>query len=455
MKYLIILIVLFPLKTFACSAFFCDGKTRYLAKNFDWSTGQGYIIKNIAGQKKFAYGLRGSNQANWTSEFGSITFNQIGKEFPYGGINEKGLVVEQLWMSESIYQDNKNQTISELEWIQYQLDNYSSVEEVISNLNNLTIKPIATIHYFVADKNGHSAVIDFVDGKSVVSRKSEKSQVITNETLLDSERYFDLHKSKIDKDSRTHFDRYCQIKNSLSNIEIENADQAFEILSNSAESKEHYKTYWTVVYDLTNLEVYFKSFNNKTVKQFKLSEINFNADPEASAINQDFFKLENYSFEMNKVLFTTSMKMMGLKVDEALGAMHQITPDQHRIDKIFQENYIDLKITFLSKSVQGNIYYTLMQGENNFNRRNGIKSGIFPIQKNETHKMIYVMPRGEFALACFLDANLDNKMDTKFFGIPKNYGFSLNRRGILGTPPRYKNAKISLQEDTEIIVKIK
>lgn len=456
--FIIALITLFHFNhTYACSAFFSDGKTKYFAKNFDWHSGQGYIIKNTSGQSKFAYGLKGSNQAYWTSKYGSITFNQIGKEFPYGGLNEKGLVVEQLWMSESVYQDNKNQTISELEWIQYQLDNYATIDEVILNINNLTIKPIATIHYFIADRNGNSAVIDFVEGKTVVNKKQGTNQVITNETFLNSVNYFERNKTKIDKDSRSHFDRYCQIKNSLSNIEIENQSQAFEILNNSSENKSHYKTYWTIVYDLSNLKIYFKSFDNKIVKEINLSEINFdpNSNVEASAINQDFFKLENYTFEMNKALFKKALKMMGLKLDEELGSIHQMKPNQNRIDKIYQDNYIDLKIIFISKSEKGNIYYTLMNGEENFNSRKGVKSGIFPIQKIENIKMIYGMYKGEFALACFQDTDLDNKIDTKIFGIPKNYGFSGNKRGFFGTPPNYKEAKIDLKTDTEIIIKIK
>lgn len=457
MKYIVTLIFLIPLKIFACSAFFSDGKTKYFAKNFDWGSGQGYIIKNISGQTKFAYGLRGSNQAYWTSKYGSITFNQIGKEFPYGGLNEKGLVVEQLWMSESIYQDNKNQTISELEWIQYQLDNYSTIDEIILNINNLTIKPIATIHYFIADRNGNSAVIDFVEGKTVVNKKQGTNQVITNEMFLNSVNYFELNKTKTDKDSRTNFDRYCQIKNSLSNIEIDNPNQAFEILNNSSENKSNYKTQWSIVYDLSNLKVYFKSFDNKTVKEFKLSEIIFeqNSNIEASKINQDFFKLENYTFEMNKTLFCTSLKMMGLKIDEELGSLHQMKPNQKRIDKIYQDNYIDLKITFISKYGKGNIHFTLIQGEENFNSRKGFKSDIFPIQKTENLRMIYGMPKGEFALACYQDTNLNNNIDTTIFGIPKNYGFSRNNRGFFGTPPKYKDAKIDLKTDTEIIIKIK
>jgi uncharacterized protein (DUF2141 family) len=68
--------------------------------------------------------------------------------------------------------------------------------------------------------------------------------------------------------------------------------------------------------------------------------------------------------------------------------------------------------------------------------------------------MIYGMLKGEFALACFQDSNLDNKIDTKIFGIPKNYGFSRNKRGFFGTPPKYNDAKIDLITDTEIIIKI-
>ena len=457
MKYFLLLLVFLPLKTFSCSAFFCDGKTKYLAKNFDWGSGQGYVIKNKSGQKKFAYGFRGTNQASWTSKYGSVTFNQIGKEFPYGGINEKGLVVEQLWMSESIYQDNKNQNISELEWIQFQLDNYSTIEEVVKNLDKLTIKPIATIHYLIADRNGNSAVIDFVDGKTVVNKKEGRHQVITNETLSNSEKYFEINKSDIDKNSRTHYDRFCQIKNSLLNTEIENPNQAFEILANSAENQENYKTYWSIVYDLTNLKVYFKSFDSQTIKEINLSEIKLdsNSTLEASNINQDHFRFEPYTFETNKDLFSSAMTMMQLKVDEEMAANHQMSPNQLRNDKIYQANYADLLITFISKKATGKIYYTLLNGTENFGARKGFKAGTLSIDNVENKKMIYAMPKVEFALACFQDSDLDGRMDTKIFGIPKNYGFSNNKRGFFGTPPNYADSKVTMQGDMEIVVRIK
>ncbi len=40
-------------------------------------------------------------QVHWTAVYGSISFNQYGKEFPTGGMNEKGLVVELMWLDET------------------------------------------------------------------------------------------------------------------------------------------------------------------------------------------------------------------------------------------------------------------------------------------------------------------------------------------------------------------
>ncbi|MBK7426573.1 MAG: DUF2141 domain-containing protein [Saprospiraceae bacterium] len=457
MKNLIILIFLLPLEIFACSAFFSDGTSKFFAKNFDWAAGEGYIIVNKSGQKKFAYGLRGNNQASWTSKYGSLTFNQIGKEFPYGGMNEKGLVIEQLWLSQSMYQDNKNQTISELEWIQYQLDNYTSVDEIIKHINDLTIKPIATIHYFIADRSGNSAVIDFIEGKTLISRKQGMNQVITNEPYLNSEKYFESLKTPVNADSRTHFDRYCQIKSKLSQIQIENHNQAFEILSLSAENRTNYKTYWSIVYDLSNFKIYYKSLSNPGIKEINFKELDFKPDKtlQACNINEEIFQLQNYTYEVNEYQFLTSMKMMGVKLDNTLGATHQMNPDQNRIDKVYQDNYIDLTINFVSKDASGNIFYTLLQGEENYKFRKGTRSGMIPVYKKENKKIIYGVPKGDYAVACFQDSDLDNKMDKKIFGIPKNFGFSRNKKGFFGTPPKYPDAKIDLFEDTEITIKIK
>ena len=444
MKKTVLLISIFIYQiSIACSAFYFNGENKIFAKNFDWGFGQGYLIKNIRGQQKYSYGFRGNNVAGWTSKFGSITFNQNGKEFPYGGINEKGLVVEQLWLGNTEYQENNNKTISELEWIQYQLDNYENVDEVIKNINSLTIKPIARIHYFLADKNGVSAVIDFVNGDVKIDRKQDKFQVITNETSEDSKKYYDFNKD-INPNSRSHFDRYCILRNNL-NVENLSISESFKKLNLVKEDEPNYKSYWSIVYDINKLEFYFKSVDNSEIKKVSLKDFSFhsNSNTEFSLINSNKVNFQPYSSNDNLRLLTNAIEMMRIEINIEKGNQHQMNPNEIRVDEVFQSKYSDLLIEFVTKKVKGNIWFTVIKEEDNFKNYKGFISGILPVKSNVNRKMLYVFPRGEFAVACFQDTDSNSKIDKNFLGIPINTGFSNNKRKFFGIPPNYKSALIS------------
>ena len=72
-------------------------------------------------------------------------------------------------------------------------------------------------------------------------------------------------------------------------------------------------------------------------------------------------------------------------------------------------------------------------------------------------KAMYVfegIPKGEYAVSIFHDKNDNNKMDTNFFGIPKeDYGCSNDATGFMG-PPKYEDAKFMLEENKSINIKI-
>jgi choloylglycine hydrolase len=55
------------------------------------------------------------------------------------------------------------------QWRQYQLDNFSSVKEVIESDTFLRIRPKKGVHphFIVSDKDGNCATIEFLDGKMV------------------------------------------------------------------------------------------------------------------------------------------------------------------------------------------------------------------------------------------------------------------------------------------------
>lgn len=443
---------------FACSAFFCKGERKIFGKNFDWGSGEGFIIKNNRSQIKYSYGIRGSNQAHWVSRYGSFTFNQIGKENPYGGMNETGLIVEQLWLNSSYYQDNNNNTISELEWIQFQLDNYSSVTEIIENINNLTIQPTkATVHYFVADKDGKSAVIDFVNGKTVISASENNFQVITNSTYSASLNYLSKFGKNIDSNSRSSEDRFCQITNNLSRNNIKEPQQAFDILDASAEERGSYKTYWTIVYDIDNKVIHYKSYHNKSIKIIRLNDFSYENNDTISGckINENQFNLEKYTSDLNSSILSSSLQMMNLKLDNQLANEHQMNPGKNSIDTIYKNNYIDIKLIFKIKNKTGILFYTFIQGEEDFKRKKGIFSAMIHVSDNIYQTKIYTFPKGDYAIASFHDLNSDHAMDKGFLGIPKAFAFSNNAKGFFGLPPKYRKAKIHMYHNTELSIDIK
>ncbi|NRB64243.1 MAG: DUF2141 domain-containing protein [Saprospiraceae bacterium] len=439
----------------ACSAYFYNNDNKLLAKNFDWHSGEGYIIKNVKGQVKYAYGFRNSNVAKWTSKYGSITFNQIGKEFPYGGINEKGLVIEQLWLSNSQYKENNNEEISELEWIQYQLDNYATIDEVIKHVDDLTIKPNASIHFILADKTGSSTVIEFISGNVVINRQDGAIQVVTNSTYRSSLLYYNKTKD-VDISSRKSLDRYCILRDSLTTHSL-TVNNAFEKLNLVKETGDNYKTYWSIVYDIDNLEVHFKSYNTENIKTIFLADLDFYQGErvEYTLINRNAVEFKAYDINLNDRLFSSAMKMMNLKVNEKQASYHQMNPGSVRIDSIFQSNYTDLNIEFHTKHDKGIIWYSLINGKENFKTYAGYKMGITPVSGRITRITVYNIPKADFALACFLDTNYDSKMDTNFLGIPKNTGFSNNKKRIFGIPPNYKTAKVALDKTKTIKIDIK
>src|SRR5204863_8959065 len=78
----------------ACSTFCLrqDGAVVY-GRNYDFDIGSGVVLVNHRGVQKTSLEKSGSPIVPWISVYGSVTFNQFGKEYPMDGMNEAGLVV--------------------------------------------------------------------------------------------------------------------------------------------------------------------------------------------------------------------------------------------------------------------------------------------------------------------------------------------------------------------------
>jgi penicillin V acylase-like amidase (Ntn superfamily)/uncharacterized protein (DUF2141 family) len=441
----------------ACSAVFVKKGQMYLGKNFDWYSGNGIILQNRRGMKKVAYGLDTNNVVGWTSRYGSITFNQVGKEFPYGGVNERGLAIEMLWYSDSYYEESGKPTLSELEWVQYNLDNYKTAAEVQFYLDSMNINPVhSNLHYIVADRGGRSFVVDFVNGKAVVSNTKDEFQALTNSNYKSSLTYFEKNKDKINFESRESEDRFCQLTDNVQRRDTRRIESMFTLLKESSEERDNYKTYWTIVYDLGNMMLYFKSFDNQKVKQINLADIGLSKSSVSYAmdINIDQVHWKKYTADWNLTLLSSSMKQAGILLNLDQANQHMMQPDQFVMDDIYRNEHEDLKVIFSIKNQKGLIFYSLMKGEENYKRFRGTVSALTRANAKTIKRVHYSLRKGEYALAAFHDKNSNSRLD-KFIGIPTEpTAFSNGKKASFG-PPTFEQVKFKLQDKLVLPIKIR
>lgn len=186
-----------------CTTFVLKGKERiYFGRNLDWFWEDGLTIINPRDVQKTAFLMTEGSPTKWTSRYGSVTFNQCGRELPFGGMNETGLVVENMVLPETGYAaPDARPAVNLFQWIQYQLDNCRSVGEVIATDGKLRVEPppasvrnMARVHYLVCDAEGNCAAIEFLDGKMVVHRgPALECRALANETYGASADYVKAH----------------------------------------------------------------------------------------------------------------------------------------------------------------------------------------------------------------------------------------------------------------------
>lgn len=279
---------------FACTTF-CINKNGQIVfgRNYDWVTGAGIVNTNQRGLFKTSMRSGSAATVSWISKYGSITFNQYGKEFPTGGMNEKGLVVELMWLDGTRYpvEDNRP-AVGVLQWIQYQLDNAETTAEVIGSDSKLRINEKATpIHYLVADATGNVATIEFLNGKMVVHQDDKLPfPVLANDTYASSVQMAKPLVGKpavsLDNNSLDRFVKACSMVKQFNETDINMpvTDFAFSVLDKVSQGS---FTKWSIVYDITNRKIHFKTEANKSIKRFQFSSFDFACNQPAKMFNMN------------------------------------------------------------------------------------------------------------------------------------------------------------------------
>lgn len=162
---------------------------------------------------------------------------------PKDGINEYGLAVACLTDSKAIYPQHNKITLFDETLPRLILDKSKTVDEAIALVNNYNLFYIvAPLHFLVADVNGDSAVIEFVNGKMVIVRKDKNYQVVTNFTLYNNPNHEGFGK-----------DRYENIESELvkrQGVIAEN--EALSLLKRNVIPGDEQ---WSAVYNLTQRSV--------------------------------------------------------------------------------------------------------------------------------------------------------------------------------------------------------
>ena len=308
----------------ACTTFCLrDGGRIVFGKNYDWSVGDGLLVVNKRGMLRKADANGDPKPASWTSKYGSVTFNQYGRDFPSGGINEKGLTIEVLWLDGSRYPAaDSRPAVDVLQWIQYNLDNHATVEEVLAADKSLRIAGMTPLHYLVADRQGQVATVEFLNGK-MVAHAGQKLPVaaLANDTYADS-----LGEGQ---ESRSRFGRAARRVRSFKAEGTDAVAYAFETLDQVAQGD---YTQWSIVYEVDRGRVHFRTRDRRKVRSLDLKDVDFSCatpvrvlDLDADVEGDVAGRLVPYTREINRKLVTSSFRKTPFLADTPAAEIEQVS----------------------------------------------------------------------------------------------------------------------------------
>lgn len=232
-------------------------------------------------------GETGQNSLVWTSKYGSVITSAF-EIASTDGMNEKGLVANLLWLSESKYpvRDKKKPGLTIAAWVQYMLDNFATVNEAASYVERDTFQIVsdkmpdesrmATLHLSISDVTGDNAIFEYVDGKLTIHH-SKDYKVMTNSPTYDKQLTLNDYWESIggltflpgtnraaDRFARASF--YIDALPKTNNEKIAVAS-VFSVIRNTSvpygistpQSPEISSTQWRTVSDSKNLTYFFES----------------------------------------------------------------------------------------------------------------------------------------------------------------------------------------------------
>ncbi len=267
----------------------------------------------------------GTSSIKWKSKYGSVITSSWDIASS-DGMNEKGLVGNLLWLVESQYpafeKNGKVKGLAVSLWLQYVLDNFSTVNEAVSALekNDFVITSshipgtniFATVHLSISDASGDNAIFEYINGKLVIHH-DRKYVAMTNSPIFDQQLAINAYWKGIPgtimlPGTNRAADRFVRASYYIDAIpKTDNTRTAlasvFGVIRNcsvplgiSSETEPNISsTRWRTVADQKNLVYYFDNVLNPNVIWVEFSKIDFSEKGKIKKLS--LANNENYSGE--------------------------------------------------------------------------------------------------------------------------------------------------------------
>ena len=226
---------------------------------------------------------------NWTSRYASITFNSEGVDFPDGGMNEKGLCIFEMSMGLTRFMKIAGKpTLFIFLWIQYQLDNFATVDEVMAHLGEIN-QDGWSWHYFIADRSGDYAIVEYLEDRIVVYRDEQApvpmlcNSSYKRELQLVSGKPTLLTRIKNMIGKRRRFQRGLLARERLAGDAAMDLDKQAREMVDIMAIRGWNK--WQIIADPVNLKVDFRTHRNRVFRTIDLTRLELSSGSPAQILD--------------------------------------------------------------------------------------------------------------------------------------------------------------------------
>lgn len=237
----------------ACSLFAAlGGADKFYGRNFDWVDSpalllfthptNGYASVSMVDLAYLGFGDKVNRLTELPLDQRQALLNA--PALPFDGMNERGLVVGMAAVPDgNARPDPGKETTDSLQVIRKMLDQAGTVDEAVAVLQRYNIDwgSGPALHYLIADRSGHSGLVEFYQRKLHIILTDKPWHLATNFLL-----------SSVDNSPTGQCSRYDKIDQRLSTVAGSiDAAEALRLLRDVSQAN----TQWSIVYGLSTGEV--------------------------------------------------------------------------------------------------------------------------------------------------------------------------------------------------------